>query len=81
MPEIIVLKLARGVKVGRFKGEVNSRWKLEEADLRGERAHIHKPKSAVATKINGRFEYLRYMTWDGQKARHPCLVKKQRMMK
>jgi hypothetical protein len=50
---------ARRVKVGGFKGEVNSRCKLKEANSRSRRAHIHGSKSAVATKIRGRLEYSR----------------------
>jgi hypothetical protein len=39
---------------------------IEEADSGSERAHIHKPKSAVATKICGRLEYSRYMTYQAR---------------
>jgi hypothetical protein len=43
--------VARRVKVGGFKGAVNSRSRFKEADSRGGRAHIHKPKSALLLRF------------------------------
>jgi hypothetical protein len=52
--------------VGGFKGAVNSRRRLKGANSRSRRAHIHGSKSAVATKIRGRLEYSRYMTYQAR---------------
>jgi hypothetical protein len=57
---------AQRVKSSGFKGAVNSRGGLEEANSRSRRAHIHGSKSAVATKIRGRLEYSRYLKYGGK---------------
>jgi hypothetical protein len=40
--------------------------KAQRGRFTEQRAYIHKPKSAVATKICGRLEYSRYMTYQAR---------------
>jgi hypothetical protein len=54
---------ARGVKEGGFKGAVNSKSRLEEADSRSKRANIHKPKSASPLRFADVLSAKRYMTY------------------